>query len=154
MLIARCARAERFRGENEPLDPVAGHIPGARNRPYTQNLNADGTFKHPAFLRAEFGAILDGVPHDHVVHQCGSGVTACHNILAMEAGGPDGHAALSGIVERVVRRSSRPVEAGSDGRVPVSLVPLRASAHSASVVCTGPSGRSSEPIRHNLRTAQ
>ncbi|MEO8753946.1 MAG: sulfurtransferase, partial [Casimicrobiaceae bacterium] len=85
------ARAEeRFRGETEPMDPVAGHIPGAHNRPYTLNLNADGTFKHPAFLRAEFTALLDGEPHELVVHQCGSGVTACHNLLAMEVAGMGG----------------------------------------------------------------
>jgi len=90
LLILDARAAERYRGETEPFDPVAGHIPGARNRPHTQNLNADGTFKEPAFLRAEFGAILDGVPHDQVVHQCGSGVTACHNILAMEIAGLTG----------------------------------------------------------------
>jgi thiosulfate/3-mercaptopyruvate sulfurtransferase len=85
------ARApERFRGEVEPFGPVAGHIPGAHNRPFTQNLEADGTFKHPAFLRAEFVALLDGAPHETVVHSCGSGISACHNILAMEVAGlPD-----------------------------------------------------------------
>jgi len=87
LLLIDARAPERFRGETEPLDPVAGHIPGARNRPYTQNLNADGTFKHAAFLRAEFGALLDGASEDSVVHQCGSGVTACHNLLAMEVAG-------------------------------------------------------------------
>jgi thiosulfate/3-mercaptopyruvate sulfurtransferase len=90
-LVLIDARApERFRGETEPLDPVAGHIPGARNRPYTQNLNPDGTFKHAAFLRAEFGAVLGDASPELVVHQCGSGVTACHNILAMEIAGMAG----------------------------------------------------------------
>ena len=69
---------------------MAGHIPGALNRPHTLNLNADGRFKQPAFLRAEFDALLDGTSHERVVHQCGSGVTACHNILAMEVAGLHG----------------------------------------------------------------
>ena len=64
LLLIDARAPERFRGETEPLDPVAGHIPGARNRPYTLNLNPDGTFKHPAFLRAEFGALLAGEPPD------------------------------------------------------------------------------------------
>jgi len=82
------ARApERFRGETEPLDPVAGHIPGSHNRPYTQNLDTTGAFKSPVALRAEFDALLDGAKPDVVVHSCGSGVTACHNILAMEVAG-------------------------------------------------------------------
>lgn len=78
------ARApERFRGEVEPLDKLAGHIPGARNRLFKHNLGADGRFKPAAELRTEFQALL--APHgaDAVVHQCGSGVTACHNLLAM-----------------------------------------------------------------------
>lgn len=78
---------ERFRGEIEPLDPVAGHIPGARNRPYASNLKPDGTFKPPAALREEFTTLLAGTPASDVVHQCGSGVTACHNLLAMEVAG-------------------------------------------------------------------
>jgi len=78
---------ERFRGEIEPLDPVAGHIPGARNRPYQNNLKPDGTFKPTAELRAEFTTLLAGSPASDVVHQCGSGVTACHNLLAMEIAG-------------------------------------------------------------------
>ncbi len=83
------ARApERFRGETEPLDPVAGPIPGARNRVFKLNLAADGRFKPPAQLRQEFEALDLG---EAPVHQCGSGVTACHNLLAMRhAGLPDG----------------------------------------------------------------
>lgn len=79
------ARApERYRGEVEPLDAVAGHIPGALNRCFKDNLQADGRFKPADQLRAEFAPLLDGRP---VVHQCGSGVTACHNLLAMEVAG-------------------------------------------------------------------
>lgn len=78
------ARAgERFRGEVEPLDKAAGHIPGALNRVFKDNLAADGRFKPAAQLRQEFAALLaPHAPHE-VVHQCGSGVTACHNLLAM-----------------------------------------------------------------------
>jgi thiosulfate/3-mercaptopyruvate sulfurtransferase len=82
------ARAgERFRGEVEPLDSVAGHIPGALNRPFSANLGPDGRFKPPAALREEFAALLGDAPSADVVHQCGSGVTACHNLLAMTAAG-------------------------------------------------------------------
>ena len=82
------ARAgERFRGEVEPLDRVAGHIPGAINRVFKNNLQADGRFKPAAQLRAEFDTL--GLPSASVVHQCGSGVTACHNLLAMTHAGLD-----------------------------------------------------------------
>lgn len=78
------ARApERFRGDVEPLDRQAGHIPGARNRFFRDNLGADGRFKPAAQLRQEFGALLAPHAAHEVVHQCGSGVTACHNLLAM-----------------------------------------------------------------------
>ena len=79
------ARAgERFRGEVEPLDTTAGHIPGAVNRFFKDNLGADGRFKPAAQLRTEFTALLGAQAPDTAVHQCGSGVTACHNLLAME----------------------------------------------------------------------
>lgn len=79
--------AARFRGEVEPLDPVAGHIPGALNRPFTDNLQADGRFKPPAQLRAAFTALLGQRDPASVVHQCGSGVSAVPNLLAMELAG-------------------------------------------------------------------
>jgi thiosulfate/3-mercaptopyruvate sulfurtransferase len=81
---------DRFRGENETLDPVGGHIPGAANRFFKNNLLANGCFKPPAELKREFSALLDAVPPRQVVHQCGSGVTACHNLLAMEIAGMHG----------------------------------------------------------------
>lgn len=85
------ARApERFRGEIEPLDPVAGHIPGAINRFWGSNVTAEGTFKSPDALRGEFAQLLGDTPLDDVVHYCGSGVTACHNLLAMEVAGLPG----------------------------------------------------------------
>ena len=90
LAIVDARAAERFRGEVEPIDKTAGHIPGASNRFHKDNLGADGRFKPVDQLRAEFGALLGARPTTEVVHQCGSGVTACHNLLAME------HAALRG----------------------------------------------------------
>ena len=77
----------RFRGEIEPLDPVAGHIPGALNRPFGENLGPDGRFKSAAVLRAEYGVLLAGRAPASVVHHCGSGVSAVPNLLAMEVAG-------------------------------------------------------------------
>jgi thiosulfate/3-mercaptopyruvate sulfurtransferase len=82
------ARApERFAGLKEPIDPVAGHIPGAVNRFWQKNLNPDGRFKAPQQLRHEFDEMLGGAAAQPVVHTCGSGVTACHNMLAMAVAG-------------------------------------------------------------------
>jgi len=86
---------ERFRGEAEPFDPSAGHIPGALNQPYTDNLGPDGRFKSHEELRSLYGELLRGLRPDHLVVHCGSGVTACHTLLALaEAGfhGTDGSA--------------------------------------------------------------
>ncbi len=79
--------APRFRGEVEPIDPVAGHIPGALNRPFNSNLNEQGFFKSPEVLRAEFTTLLNGRAPQSVVHHCGSGVSAVPNVLAMEVAG-------------------------------------------------------------------
>ena len=76
--------AERFSGDVEPFDLVAGHVPGAVNRPFAQNLQGDGRFRPVAELEHEFHALLDGRAPDRAVLMCGSGVTACHNLLAME----------------------------------------------------------------------
>jgi thiosulfate/3-mercaptopyruvate sulfurtransferase len=85
------ARApERFRGEVEPLDTIAGHIPGAENRFHGQNIQADGTFKSLELLRREFQEILGEVPPERLVVYCGSGVTSCHHLIAMEAAGLTG----------------------------------------------------------------
>jgi thiosulfate/3-mercaptopyruvate sulfurtransferase len=89
------ARApDRFRGENETIDPVGGHIPGAKNRFFKDNLQADGRFKAPDQLKAELGVAV-GDPRDAVM-QCGSGVTACHNLLALEVAGMPGAALYPG----------------------------------------------------------
>jgi thiosulfate/3-mercaptopyruvate sulfurtransferase len=90
MLLIDARTAPRYRGEVEPIDPVAGHVPGARNRPFSENLAADGRFKPASALRTEFVAMLGSHAPGDVVNMCGSGVTACHNLLAME------HAGLTG----------------------------------------------------------
>jgi thiosulfate/3-mercaptopyruvate sulfurtransferase len=77
----------RYRGEVEPIDPVAGHIPGALNRPFTENIDANGFFKSPQLLREEFETLLAGRDPQTVVHHCGSGVSAVPNIVAMELAG-------------------------------------------------------------------
>jgi thiosulfate/3-mercaptopyruvate sulfurtransferase len=81
---------ERFRGIGETLDPVGGHVPGALNRFFRDNLGPDGCFKPAERLRAELGSLARGVPPAAVVHSCGSGVSACHNLLAMEIAGLHG----------------------------------------------------------------
>lgn len=80
---------ERFRGETEPIDPIAGHIPGAVNLPFAENL-ANGRFRSPEELRAIYEQLLDGTPIERLIVHCGSGVTACHTLLALEAAGLDG----------------------------------------------------------------
>jgi thiosulfate/3-mercaptopyruvate sulfurtransferase len=105
------ARAgERFRGEVEPLDPAAGHIPGALNRFFKDNLQPDGRFKPAAALRAEFES-LQAAPAQ-LVHLCGSGVTACHNLLAMEHAGLAGSALYSGSWSEWCADPARPVARG------------------------------------------
>jgi thiosulfate/3-mercaptopyruvate sulfurtransferase len=104
---------DRFRGENEMLDPVAGHIPGAVNRFFRDNLNRNGTFKFPGVLHAEFSAILGGHSPGEVVHQCGSGVTACHNLLAMEVAGLPGSRLYPGSWSEWCADPSRPHVTGA-----------------------------------------
>ena len=104
------ARApERFAGLKEPIDPVAGHIPGAVNRFWQKNLNPDGRFKSPQQLRNEYEEMLAGASGEQVVHMCGSGVTACHNIFAMAVAGlPEGRL-YPGSWSEWVADPSRPV---------------------------------------------
>ena len=103
---------ERYRGEQEPIDPVAGRIPGARNRPWQQNLNADQTFKSPSALRSEFDALLGTRSPSHVTHQCGSGVTACLNVFAMEVAGLTGSALYGGSWSEWIADPARPIATG------------------------------------------
>jgi len=102
----------RFKGEVEPLDPVAGHIPGALNRPFTQNIAADGRFKPPAQLRAEFEQLLAGHDPAGVVHHCGSGVSALPNVIAMEVAGFAPTTLYAGSWSEWCSDPKRPVEKG------------------------------------------
>ncbi len=105
---------ERFRGDVEPLDAVAGHIPGATNRFFRDNLDAAGRFKPPAVLRAEFAA-LGVAAADGVVQQCGSGVTACHNLLAMVHAGIGATTLYPGSWSEWCSDPRRPVATGAGG---------------------------------------
>jgi thiosulfate/3-mercaptopyruvate sulfurtransferase len=102
----------RFKGEVEPLDPVAGHIPGALNRPFGQNLGADGKFKPAAQLKAEFEDLLGQCEPAGVVHHCGSGVSALPNLLAMEIAGLSGSALYAGSWSDWCSDPARPVAQG------------------------------------------
>ncbi|HUR88387.1 MAG TPA: sulfurtransferase [Ramlibacter sp.] len=102
----------RYRGEVEPFDPVAGHIPGALNRPGTENIGADGRFKSAAQLRADFEKVLSGHDADTVVHHCGSGVSAVPNMLAMELAGYPPTGLFAGSWSEWVSDPSRPVAKG------------------------------------------
>ena len=107
------ARAEpRFRGDSEPLDKRAGHIPGACNFFFQQNLNEDKTFKSPEELRAAWAAVLKNRPVEQVVMYCGSGVTACHNLLALERAGLPGARIYPGSWSEWSADPSRPVATG------------------------------------------
>lgn len=111
------ARAQaRFLGEVEPLDPVAGHIPGALNRPFSQNFGADGKFKPAQELRAEFEALLGGRDPASVVHHCGSGVSAVPNLIAMEVAGLGRSALYAGSWSEWCSDPSRPMVRGPAGQ--------------------------------------
>ena len=112
-LVLDARAPDRFRGENETLDPIGGHIPGARNRLFRDNLAADGRFKAPAQLRAEFDAITGGRAADQLVAQCGSGVTACHNLLAMEVAGLAGAALYPGSWSEWSAQPGAPIATGA-----------------------------------------
>lgn len=108
------ARApERFSGSVEPMDPVAGHIPGALNRPFRLNVEPDGRFKSPAQLRREFETLLGDRLDRGIVHQCGSGITACHNLFAMELAGLRGSALYPGSWSEWCSDPARPVARGA-----------------------------------------
>ena len=106
------ARApDRFRGENETIDPVGGHIPGARNRFFKDNLQADGVFKSAGELKREFAPLFDAP--QNAIMQCGSGVTACHNLLALEVAGLHGAALYPGSWSEWCADPARPVATGA-----------------------------------------
>lgn len=102
----------RFMGEANPLDPVPGHIPGARNRFFRDNLAPDGTFKSATELRSDFLGVLGSTAPAKVVAQCGSGVTACHDLLAMEIAGLPGARLYPGSWSEWIADPARPVETG------------------------------------------
>ncbi|HEX5274933.1 MAG TPA: sulfurtransferase [Candidatus Rubrimentiphilum sp.] len=102
--------ADRFAGQNETIDPVAGHIPGALNRPFKQNFDERGLFKPPAQLRDEFTQL--GIHPKRLVHQCGSGVSAAVNYLAMEHAGVEGSRVYPGSWSEWIADPSRPVATG------------------------------------------
>ena len=104
--------APRYRGEQEPLDAKAGHIPGAMNRFWQSNLGADGRFKAPDILRAEFATLLGDREAQRTVHYCGSGVTACHNLFSMELAGLNGSRLYPGSWSEWSADASRPVATG------------------------------------------
>jgi thiosulfate/3-mercaptopyruvate sulfurtransferase len=111
-LVIDARAATRFLGENETLDPVAGHIPGSVNRFWQHNLGFDGRFLSPEELRAEFLEVLGELPPAQVVHSCGSGVTACHNLFAMELAGLAGSRLYPGSWSEWCSEPSRPVATG------------------------------------------
>ena len=113
LLLVDARAPERFRGEVEPMDPVAGHIPGAVNRPASLNVTASGVFKPANALRSEYQALLGGRPHSDVVHYCGSGVTACHNILAMQIAGLPATRLYPGSWSEWISNPDRPVARAS-----------------------------------------
>jgi thiosulfate/3-mercaptopyruvate sulfurtransferase len=109
-IVIDARAADRYRGENETIDPVGGHIPGAKNRFFKDNLGPDGRFKDAAQLREELGALI-GEP-EAAIMQCGSGVTACHNLLALEVAGLPGAALYPGSWSEWVGDPARPVAKG------------------------------------------
>ena len=112
LLLIDARGRERFRGDVEPIDKVAGHIPGSINRPFTENLGADGRFKPAPQLREDFAALLQGRAAGAVVHSCGSGVTACHNLLAMEHAGLGGTQLYAGSWSEWSASPDRPIARG------------------------------------------
>jgi thiosulfate/3-mercaptopyruvate sulfurtransferase len=108
-LVMDARAEERFNGEIEMLDPVAGHIPGAINLPFEDNLHVSGRFSSPQELRELYEGLIESVPPAQVIQMCGSGVTACHNILAMEHAGLAGAKLYAGSWSEWIRDPARPV---------------------------------------------
>lgn len=108
-LVIDARAPERYRGEVEPIDRVGGHIPGAVNRFFKENLNADLTFRSSDELRRDFTALMKGVAPARVIHQCGSGITACVNLFAMERAGLSGSNLYSGSWSEWITDPARPV---------------------------------------------
>ena len=109
MLIVDARSNDRFHGQNETMDPVGGHIPGAVNRLFKTNVDERGFFRPPAEMRDEFMALIGDTPVQNVVHQCGSGVSACHNLLAMEVAALSGSRLYPGSWSEWVADPARPI---------------------------------------------
>jgi thiosulfate/3-mercaptopyruvate sulfurtransferase len=112
LLLLDARAPARFRGEQEPIDRIAGHIPGAQNRFCNENLDAGGVFKSATDLRKAFSALLTDTPASEVVNYCGSGVAACHNLLAMEVAGLPGAKLYAGSWSDWITDPKRPVGKG------------------------------------------
>ena len=112
-LVVDSRAPQRYRGEIEPIDPVAGHIPGAKNYFFQGNLDERGTFRTPEDLRARFAPYITGIAPGNIVFYCGSGVQACHNLLALEHAGVSGTKLYPGSWSEWVSDRSRPVETGN-----------------------------------------
>lgn len=112
-LLLDARGAERFAGRNESIDPVAGHVPGARNHPFLSNLGADGKFLPVGELRERFTTLLGSIPASSLVSMCGSGVTACHTLLALEHAGIAGARLYAGSWSEWIRDPRRPVATGT-----------------------------------------
>jgi thiosulfate/3-mercaptopyruvate sulfurtransferase len=112
VLLVDARGAERFEGRSESIDPVAGHIPGAANHPFAGNLTPEGDFLPPDRLRARLLASFAGTPPEHTIHYCGSGVSACHNLLAMAAAGLPMGRLYVGSWSQWCADPARPVETG------------------------------------------
>ena len=112
-LLVDARGAERFAGRAETIDPIAGHIPGARNHPFLANLGADGKFLPAAELRARFSTLLGSVPAAGLIAMCGSGVTACHNLLALEHAGLPGARLYAGSWSEWIRDPRRSIATGT-----------------------------------------
>jgi len=108
MLLVDARANDRYHGQNETIDPVGGHIPGAVNRFFKENLTPSGFFKSPTQLRSEFALLLGKNSPEAIVSQCGSGVTACHNLLAMEIAGLPGGRLYPGSWSEWIADPSRP----------------------------------------------
>jgi thiosulfate/3-mercaptopyruvate sulfurtransferase len=111
-LIVDARGAERFAGRNETIDPVAGHVPGARNHPFAGNLGTDGRFLDAARLRHRWRVMLGSLPPTAVIAMCGSGVTACHNLLALEHAGMSGGRLYAGSWSEWIRDPRRAIAVG------------------------------------------
>jgi thiosulfate/3-mercaptopyruvate sulfurtransferase len=113
LLLLDARGADRFAGQNETIDPVAGHVPGARNQPFALNLESDGRMRPAAALGLMWRTVLGATPPTQVIAMCGSGVSACHNLLALELAGLPGGRLYAGSFSEWIRDPSRPVATGA-----------------------------------------